>query len=282
MAMIPSVDANSDDDADARRALDGLTATIRAAWGKRFEGEASFGSHLATVVAKDSSPVAALRRLNGPDLYLAFAALRGRDWAVRSLRDEPLAIAIAAVRRRYRDDSLLEECKQRVLETILVGDNAALRRYAGQASLSWWLRVIALRTASRLSRDRGPVAESLGDRVADGDDELLSALKSNYRALFRRSFADAAAGLSIHDRLLLKQHALDGVTIDEIAAARDVHRATAARWLAKIRQRLREDTCQRMAAELGLESAEAEEIIELVQSHLDASISRLLATKSSK
>jgi RNA polymerase sigma-70 factor (ECF subfamily) len=69
---------------------------------------------------------------------------------------------------------------------------------------------------------------------------------------------------------------IDGLTIDDIGAIYRVHRATAARWLVGIRDKLVEQTRGRLAAKLGVDTEEAASIVRLVQSQLDVSVIRHL------
>src|SRR6185436_8511874 len=84
--------------------------------------------------------------------------------------------------------------------------------------------------------------DALFDAVAHGIVPSQSLMKDVYRKSFKQAFEEALAALSIHDRLLLRQHFLDGLSIDRMAALHDVHRATAARWIAKLVEKLLVDT----------------------------------------
>ena len=77
------------------------------------------------------------------------------------------------------------------------------------------------------------IMDALPDTAADP--ELLH-LKQHYREAFRAAFASAMTSLSSEERVLLRQHFIDGLNIDEIAALHHIHRATAARWLAQARE----------------------------------------------
>jgi RNA polymerase sigma-70 factor (ECF subfamily) len=79
--------------------------------------------------------------------------------------------------------------------------------------------------------------------------------------------------------LLLKQHFLDGLSIDRMAALHDVHRATAARWIAKLLERLLVDTRSRLQAALDVDAEELDSVLRLIQSCMDASIGRALSPR---
>src|SRR5206468_1798121 len=76
------------------------------------------------------------------------------------------------------------------------------------------------------------------------------------------------------DRTLLRYQLIDRLTIDEIGTIFKVHRATAARWLSKIRDDLVDRTRSMMADSLGVDTEEAASIVRLVQSQLDVSVVR--------
>ena len=122
----------------------------------------------------------------------------------------------------------------------------------------------------------GTDADTLFERALAGDDHELLRRKEAYRQLFRRAFDSAVSSLSVHDRLLIRQHFCDGLTLDEMANLHRVHRATAARQLAKIRDKLFEQTRAVFEAELAVDPREFAELMQLIASQLDASISRLL------
>ena len=66
------------------------------------------------------------------------------------------------------------------------------------------------------------------------------------------------------------------MTIDEIAAAFGIHRATAARRVTSARDKLLADTRRRLLEKLSLESRELDSIFRLIESRLHISMGRLL------
>jgi RNA polymerase sigma-70 factor (ECF subfamily) len=140
-----------------------------------------------------------------------------------------------------------------------------------------WLRVIGLREASHLSERREVASDDdlVFDRAVGIDHELLRA-KEGYRKMFREAFQVAVGSLSFHDRLLLRQHFCDELSLDELARLHRMHRATAARQLAKIRDKLLEKTRAHFATELAIESDDFAQLMALIASQLDASLGRML------
>jgi len=76
---------------------------------------------------------------------------------------------------------------------------------------------------------------------------------------------------------VLRLHLLDGLNIDRIGQLHDVHRATAARWLASAREALAKDTQRILQARLQVSRSEFESLLRLVRSDLDVSLCRILA-----
>jgi len=124
-----------------------------------------------------------------------------------------------------------------------------------------------------------PLEDHLIANPGYGDDPALEELKTRYRAELADAFRAALAELPARDRTLLRYQLVDGSTIDEIGSIYKVHRATAARWIAQIRDGLVERTRALIAESLGVDTAEAASIVRLVQSQLDVSVIRHLAPK---
>jgi RNA polymerase sigma-70 factor (ECF subfamily) len=66
------------------------------------------------------------------------------------------------------------------------------------------------------------------------------------------------------------------LSISDIGAIYQVHRATAARWLSKARATLIDLTKEQLAILLSVEPGETDSILRLVQSQLDVSLERRL------
>jgi RNA polymerase sigma-70 factor (ECF subfamily) len=219
--------------------------------------------------------------LHGADLYLAFLALRGRDDAVRELEQRTRREATAVTRGQLKRGASNADLAQQAMLALLYGgpDGAPkLAQYGGRAPLGAWLRVVVMRLWERGSaRDAVSDNDLLAQVVAATDEPELAYLKHAYRAAFKTAFTAALGALSFHDRMLLRQHYLDELGIDELARLHRVHRATAARWLATLREKVLADTQRALAAELPIDRAELAEVMELIKSRLEVSISRLLA-----
>lgn len=244
----------------------GLLAT---AWGRSVSGEAD--------------PVAAFRDRAAEDLALARACLEGDEAALAAFEEVCFAELGPQLDRLKIPDDVAKDAMQRTRERLLVDRPdrpAKLRDYAGTGDLRAWVKVIVVREAMR-ARRRGqrdvPLSHELATALPDDDaDPELAYQRDLYGEEFREAFAAAVETLSDRERSLLRQAILHRSTVDQIAAVYDVHRATAARWVARARQRLADATRDRLIARLGVSDSQLDSIARLVDSQIDLSVERLL------
>lgn len=258
---------------DLRRAW----SAAREAWPDLDLPAAHFAAHLGRVAPAGSHAL----HLATSDLYLACAALGGDQRALglfESHAFREIDAAGAALRASAAD---LEEVKQIVRTQLFVPDGdrpPAIAEYAGRGSLRGWVRVIATRELLRMRRRVGrelPLEDHILHVVDDGDPDL-ERLKQLYRSQVADALRDAIGRLEVRERLLLRYHLCDHLSIDEIGAIYQVHRATAARWLGKARETLLELTRQRVAILLSVDPGETDSILRLVRSQLEVSLERHL------
>lgn len=243
-------------------------AEARAAWPGI---ELDAGTFAAYVAARGGDQIA--------DLYLACGCAQRDPRAVAAFDRELASCVDRAARKLGGDRSLVDEITQRLRERILVGGGdrpPRITEYTGRGPLRGWLSVIATRDVLDLRRhERHEVA--LGEQTLDGLespelDPELQYLKAGYRAAFRAAFRGAFAALEPHERDLIRRHHIDGETVDQLAARHAIHRATAARWVARARERLLITTRARLAEALQLDDRELDSILAVVQSRLDLSL----------
>lgn len=220
--------------------------------------------------------------LHAADLALACASLRGDRAALQSLEDRYLCRLAGELRRSGLPADVIEDGLQACRERLLVGSPARAPRladYNGTSPLWSWLRVVALREALQIlrkGRRETSLPAAILDVVAPESDPELACLKQTLRAAFRDAFARAVASLSAQERSVLRQHFVYGLTIDQIGALHEVHRATAARWLQRIRDLLLVRTREDLIGRLRLSDTEFEGVLSLVRSQLDLSSHRHL------
>jgi RNA polymerase sigma-70 factor, ECF subfamily len=255
-------------------------------WGKRFE-EAR--AHFPQVVLDEASFRAHLDRLGHArppyfaDAYLAAACRSGDASAVRALDEHFISKVRDVARRVDRSETFATELAQQVRIRLLVreGDAAPrIGRYTGEVPLSAWIRVIALRLAFNAKRGaKGGRAESeMEDLAMAEEDPETEYLRAQYREVFKDSFRETLGGLSKDDRTILRLHYVDGVNIDGIGRIFQVHRATVARWLVRIRADVLAGAKRRLAARVGAEADEAESVVAALAGEIDITLSRALGS----
>jgi RNA polymerase sigma-70 factor (ECF subfamily) len=230
--------------------------------------------------------------LHAADLYLACACARGAAGALAAF-EKTYGPEIARTARRFERpglaaDDLLQRLRTKLF-TAEAGEEGEARQpkiaaYTGQGFLQNWVRVTTTRTFIDCCRwqteaPEVPLADELLailPEVDAGADPELGYLKREHAAHFKLAFADAVAALASEDRVLLKQHLIDRLTVDQLGALYHLHRATAARRVAKARQALLDGARAALARRLGLPAAELVGVLELVASRLEVSIERLL------
>lgn len=242
-----------------------------------------FLRRVAASLAAGDAPTARLRGLHAKDLRLATAAAHGDPRAVRLLEREHLGEVDRAIAKLGLSLDRAADAKQLVHEKLLVprGDGLPkLADYDGSGPLSAWLRVVATRTALNVVRDSGPEkptdAEVLERDLATHRGPDLEVLKASSLRRFKQVFEAALASLEPEQRLLLKQHHVDGVSAEKLGAHHGVHPVTMLRRLEKAREEIASRVRRTLLAEDGASRDEVAELLELLESRLDLSLSRVL------
>ena len=213
------------------------------------------------------------------ELWLAWAAGRGDEAAVRTLDAWIEREADAAARRVDRSTTFVDEVRQALRIRVLVAEDGHVRidEFMGRGPLRGWLGVAALRVALNLKRATQPnSADVLTELVSDEADPELRHLKTLYRAEFREALGAALAALPERDRAVLRLSYVDGLTMTKLGRLYDVHETTAARWVAKAAGTVADETRRRLMAKLSLTGSSLDSVARMVLSNLDLSISRVL------
>jgi len=267
-----------------RGALDERWTRARAAWPHLPVTGEVFGAYLGALVPPDFS-LAMLDDLHVESLLLACACAQGDTQAMRQLEERCFPIVVGALARMRLSPAQIDEITQLLRDQLFVRSppqSPKIAHYAGRGSLASWLVVAATRAAFKLLRvyKREVVDEdhALADQGALQGDAEVEMVKRRLRPLFRESFAAALAALDRRDKSLLRQHYLDGLTLEEIASLYRTHRATAARWLASARQALLDGTRQILMSRLRMPRAECESVIRMARSQLDLTMRSLFAS----
>ncbi len=256
-------------------------AASRATWPALALTDDDFLPYLAARIEAPGGAVDALRTLCVTDLWLACAVGRGEDPALRAF-EVILKDVGAAIAHLDGGSALVEDVGLAVRERVLgtdAGGKAKIAEYRGRGDLRGWLRVVAVREALQLMRRRkreAPIADDLASRLDDGG-AATAAMSPDEIRIYREAFAAALATLSPRERNLLRQQYLHGSTVDELGALYGVHRATAARWVAAVRETLLRRTRRAIGEAMQLTGSELDSAMARVVDHLDLSLRQTLS-----
>jgi RNA polymerase sigma-70 factor (ECF subfamily) len=217
-----------------------------------------------------------------PDLELAAACVAGDPSAIAALDAALPALVRPVVARVGVTEADTDEVLQRVRIALLApgaGGTIGLSGYSGRGELKAYIRAVAVKQAlkKRQREDRG--SDPIDDLLAGGDDSPeLQVIKARCRGEIRAAFGAALATLGDRERTLLRQHYLDGLSVDVLGRLHRVHWATAARWITSARADLLRGMRRHFQTTLGMDRRDLDSVIGLVRSQIDLSMSRLLAT----
>jgi len=211
------------------------------------------------------------------DLYLACACLKGDRVALEAF-DRAFADVIGASLGRF---DLSRGERDDVIQTLRVGFfvKRKLAGYSGRGPLRGWVRSAATRAAldvvgaRKLRPDRE--AEILDGIPATGDPEL-DLIRLRFASEFRAAFTETLNALDAEDRMVLAQHYVDDLSIDQLAVVLGVHRATAARRVVRLRGELLDGTRRRLEQHLRVDERDLDSLMRLAASRLQVSVFRLL------
>lgn len=232
---------------------------------------------------------AALEALHADDLMLVCGCVDRIPAAYAAFDQACVPVIDRAVKTSGATPAEAADLRQVVRQRLLVPSatetgeaEPRIGTYTGRGGLQAWIRVVATREAARLlpreRREVGADDDELAGLVARDDDPEIGYLKRLYRSEFKLAFTTAIDALPDRDRLLLRQHTLDGLSIDELAAFYRVHRATTARWIETARQTVLDGTRHDLIQRLRLSHSELDSIMRLIGSQLDVSLPALLRT----
>jgi RNA polymerase sigma-70 factor (ECF subfamily) len=221
------------------------------------------------------------------DLYLAAACIAGDAAAIARLDASLPAVVRPALARLGVPASDDDEIVQRVRVALLVrGDDGAcgLAGYSGRGELRAYLRAVAVRIAlRRLERETAPPAADSRELLTwlpdTADSPELAVVKQRCRDELRAAFAAALDGLVPRERTVLRQHYVDGLTVDVLARLHRAHRSTCARWIEAARVKVLRGVRAHLRTRLALDDDDLEGAIALVRSQLDLSLARHLASR---
>lgn len=280
------MEAWSDEEAgaEARPALEEALQAFVDASGK--EGNVTPAELVAFAAARipaDGAPLEGLARLRAPDVRLACACLKGDETAL-ALFSARFGQIVRTTLGRMGLVGASDEVEQKLVERLLVGGEGrppALAMYSGRGPLDAYLRVAVTRAGYRLNRGRKREVsnDEVVERAVSESDPETSALRARYGPLVKTSFQEAIAQLAPRERRLLRYHYVQQLTTRQMGTLLGVHHTTVMRRLAQTRARLLEAARTQLGEALG-GTTDVSDIVRVVESQLDLSLERVLATQT--
>ena len=261
----------------------GALASARATWPGLERHDDAFVEFLVDKVGALPEPDA-YEALRTGDLYLVHACL-ARDPAAVEAFVAALFPRLQRQLARVRTPAAIAEDVESALREQLFFPRAAraqaplLAGYSGRGDLASWLRSIGLRMASRARHegDRNVALESNVGTAEAASEPEIELLRRTYAPRLETAMVEALGDLPDRDRELLRQHYIDALSLEAVAALHGVHRATAARWLADARSSVLRGVEDTLRAEGPLTDSELESLLRTVAREIAPSLTRILA-----
>ncbi|MGE0867282.1 MAG: sigma-70 family RNA polymerase sigma factor [Kofleriaceae bacterium] len=258
-------------------------AQARAAWPATWISDDELIRGLAERAPNDADPIEYVRTVHADDLYLALACGAGASAALDAFEVRYFSDVDAAIRQRCGSVPWISDFKQALREKLFVGSvdrRPRILAYAGLGPLRGWLRVIVLRDLinrqTRVPKEQPVDHDELAELSTEPDDPALRLFKQRYAPQFTQAFIAALAALSPRDRDLLKQRFVDGLTLEQLATAHTVDRATVVRRLARARATVLSDVRSRLVVSTALPASEISSLMRHVRSDLQITLTQLL------
>jgi RNA polymerase sigma-70 factor (ECF subfamily) len=244
--------------------LDAAIEGARMAWPALAVPEHVFLAYLAAKIGALRVP-GDYRTLHTADLALACACVQRCPRAIESFTDRYRASMKRAMARGGVTGPEADELWGVLGEKLFFGREPRLAKYSGRGALAGWTRAVARNAAVNQNGaahrhvDLDEVLET-PDAQVDPETRYLSSV---YSAEFRTSLLRAIQSLSSRDRALLRQHHVDGWTVDALGKHYGVHRATAADWLVRARGVVARDVRRDLTERLSLCSRELDSVLRI-------------------
>lgn len=258
--------------ADLEVALTHLIEAGRAAWPAIALPPATLIVFLARCLPAESA--GELRALRAGDLYLACAYGLGIPGAVEALERRYMSRVATALSRLGTPALVIDDVQQELRQRLVEMQKALPNRkaYAGRGELSGWLCVCAVRDANRRRGRERQIGRLEGSEAvllaSPHEDPEMAYLQKTYKRELSRAFQEALASLSSRERNLLRYHFIDGLSIDRIGMLYGVHRATAARWINRVRETLSTRTREGFTRRVSLSQEGFQRVLGLIESQI--------------
>lgn len=219
--------------------------------------------------------------VNAPDVFLVAALLGGRPEAHAAFDRAILEPCRAPLARLGMPAAGVDDVLAELRSKLVVADGGELpiARQTGEGQLVALVRVMAVRAGiNRQQREHRYTSEDRDalDRLLGTHSPAGALLTEEAKALLRRVIAAAIGTLEEREQTLLRLHIYHRMSIDDLGRTYGVHRATAARWLAKIHDAIDAQTRQALAEELRTESDHLRSLIDAARTGLTSAFAQAL------
>jgi RNA polymerase sigma-70 factor (ECF subfamily) len=262
---------------DLESSLDAIVRAARAAWPTVHLDGALLIAYLAQRWPDNASLDEWLSAAHINDLYLTCACAHAIDGAIETFDRAHLGAVRDYLANTRPDDAFVDDVRQSLREKLFVGERRKIEAYSGRGALGGWVRMLSVRAAIDLRRQRGERPFNLRQEEPSTITPELRYLSQRYSREVESAFSQAVTRLDGEQRTLLRMHFVDAVTLDELARLKNLNRRTIARHLASARETLLEETCRHLRTRLSVSSDELASLFRLVRSELQISVARLFA-----
>lgn len=222
--------------------------------------------------------------LRADDVYVALACLAGDPAALAALERKLVNAARPPLNRLgFSHDERVELLQMARCKLIVPQGERPPRldSYAGRGPLDAWLQALVTRLALSAKRSRADAPVEDDDETwlawpSPQDDAEIALLKRSCGEAFRRAAREAFGALEPKVRLVLRQHLLDGLAAEQLAALHRVHVVTIYRWLRDARASYLAETRRRLSAALKLDEGGVDSLLRVLESQLELSLRRLV------
>jgi len=214
------------------------------------------------------------------DVAVARACAAGDRKAIARVERELFPALALALRRKNIAPDVADDVLASMRVQLFFHDPPLIAQFAGKGRLVSWLRRIVVRAAIKRARRERQTADldEIDELPSLASDPELAYLSRYFGSAVKLAIGEVLAGLAPDDRDLLRRSLLEGTSIDAIAKLRRVHRATAARRIAGVRQRLVVEVHRTLGARLGLSHDEIATMGSILSHDLELSLARQLAS----
>lgn len=270
---------------DVQNALRVMAQAGRAAWPDLAVDEEAFMASVLARLEGVDDPEGMMREAHGPDLYLAYACATGCPRAHIAFERTHMVHVGRYVASVDGSAEFVDELAQVLRDKLFVGREGSppkILDYSGRGPLGGWLRVAAVRTARNMKRAVSGALRSTDDEqakllAAPSADPELRYLKDHYGKELREALEGALRSLTPRAQAVLRLHYVEGMSSSAIAGLYGVSGAAVRAWVRDSRIAAFQETRKRLAETLRLAGAELGELMALVESRFELTLSRVLA-----